>query len=96
METADERRARLLREKYGLSQEQYEAIAAEQQGCCAICGQAPESGKWLAIDHCHQTGRVRALLCTYCNLAVGVYESRGAAIANFLAKYGGGHPLLKQ
>lgn len=55
----------------------YSELFEEQQGLCAICRE-PEitksaSGKQrpLAIDHCHETGAIRGLLCTYCNTALG-------------------------
>lgn len=42
-----------------------------QNNRCAICYSLPEKGR-LAIDHCHKTGKVRSLLCTSCNVAVGM------------------------
>ncbi|MFJ4624286.1 endonuclease VII domain-containing protein [Streptomyces sp. NPDC088812] len=94
-ETPDQRFRRKLRCEYGLTVEQYEALVAAQAGVCAICGKAPGTGKRLAIDHCHATGAVRALLCTNCNLAVGIYENRQHEVSKYLATYGAGNPLLK-
>jgi len=51
---------------FGLTPEQYDAILAAQGGVCAICGQRPVS-KRLAVDHSHDTGDVRGLLCSKCN-----------------------------
>lgn len=67
-----------------------------QNGVCVICEKTPEAGKRLVVDHCHATGVVRALLCTYCNVAVGVYENNRQAAAKYLAEYGDGNPLLKK
>lgn len=70
------RRAYLLRRKYGISSEEYDTMSVKQRGCCAICGQ-PESVKWkgkvrvLSVDHNHETGQVRALLCHACNNMLG-------------------------
>lgn len=50
--------------------EDYEAILAEQDGGCGICGRPPKSGKSLAVDHDHATGFVRGLLCFMCNKRV--------------------------
>lgn len=62
---------------YGLTIERYEAILASQGGVCAIC-QEVEPGKTplgkdkkLAVDHDHDTGEVRGLLCSRCNQAIG-------------------------
>ncbi len=43
----------------------------EQDGKCMICKKPPRSRK-LAVDHNHQTGEVRSLLCTKCNTALGL------------------------
>jgi hypothetical protein len=70
-----------LRSKYGVSVVEYEELLRAQGGLCAICRQ-PETMvdsktrmvKRLAVDHCHATGRVRALLCHTCNLGLGVFK----------------------
>ena len=71
-----QRRERWLRMKYGIDVADYERLLAQQGGVCAIC-KGHQSGKqrrYLAVDHCHSTGRVRGLLCDRCNLTVGRYE----------------------
>ena len=58
---------------YGITLEQYERMFFEQDGKCAICGN-PESHsdkKRLAVDHDHQTGKVRGLLCNKHNRILG-------------------------
>ena len=47
-------------------------MLAEQGGGCAACGGVNLSGRRLAVDHDHATGRVRALLCDSCNVALGL------------------------
>lgn len=59
-----------LRRNYGLTPEDYDSLLHQQQGGCAICGQAP-NGRALNVDHDHVTGRVRGLLCDDCNQAIG-------------------------
>lgn len=68
-----------LMKSYGLTPDQYDAMLAEQGGVCAICGhdEPGEHGRTgtkfrLSVDHCHDTGRVRGLLCQKCNRAVGL------------------------
>lgn len=62
---------RRLLKLYNLTQEEYDAKLAEQNGGCAICGEQCKSGRTLAVDHCHVTGEVRGLLCANCNRAIG-------------------------
>jgi hypothetical protein len=64
---ASKRKSRL--EKHGLSQEDYEAMLAQQHGACGICENPFQ--RTPCIDHCHVTGLVRGLLCNNCNLAIG-------------------------
>src|SRR5438445_350801 len=51
----------------------YDQLLAEQNGVCAICGCLPTYRR-LALDHCHETGKIRGLLCTRCNIALGHIE----------------------
>jgi hypothetical protein len=60
-----------LASRYGMTAEEYRRRAAEQDGRCAICREEPEDGKRLHVDHNHETGAVRALLCRWCNYALG-------------------------
>jgi hypothetical protein len=53
---------------HGLTVDQYQAMVKEQGGLCAICGGAM---KRICIDHDHETGAVRGLLCHNCNVALG-------------------------
>lgn len=66
-----------LRKRYGITLEKYTAMLSSQNNSCFICkGQESslrKNGKpyRLAVDHCHKTGKVRALLCFKCNAALG-------------------------
>lgn len=55
---------------YGLTKDSYLAMVEAQKGCCAVCGFQPQKGR-LVVDHSHRTARVRGLLCTGCNSAIG-------------------------
>lgn len=61
---------------YGITVEQWEIKFAEQGGKCAICGKEPrkDSKKKWHVDHCHKTGKLRGILCNYCNPALAFYE----------------------
>ena len=76
------RRHAHLKHRYGLTREEHDRLLAEQGGVCAVCGQPPTSANtrahWdgkLCVDHDHDTGKVRGLLCNDCNLAVGYGKS---------------------
>jgi len=67
----------LLRSKYGLSNEDYNAMLINQNNQCAICGKHKEEIKnkrHLHVDHCHTTGRIRGLLCFRCNFGLGWFQ----------------------
>lgn len=59
-----------LKQKFGITLAEYEQMKARQGGVCAICGNPPGK-KDLAVDHDHVTGKIRSLLCSLCNLAIG-------------------------
>lgn len=63
-----------LRNKYGITLGDYDAMLREQNGRCAICFSPQPSGVSLYIDHCHDTGAVRGLLCHPCNAGIGFLE----------------------
>lgn len=63
-----------LKKKYGVTIEQYEAMLLQQGGVCAICKKPPVEGVCLSVDHNHQTGEVRGLLHSSCNLGIGNFE----------------------
>lgn len=60
--------------KYNISLEEVAEMMDEQKGCCAICKESlvnPEDKKSFKVDHDHNTGKVRGLLCNMCNLLLG-------------------------
>jgi NAD-dependent dihydropyrimidine dehydrogenase PreA subunit len=61
------------RYRYGITVEEYDAMLAAQDGKCRICHQPPERGR-LHIDHDHDTGAVRELLCIDCNRKIAAME----------------------
>jgi hypothetical protein len=62
-----------LRRTFGFSSAQYEDMLAAQGGGCAICGKPP--GKIsLHVDHDHESGEIRGLLCVGCNNALGQFK----------------------
>jgi len=83
--------------KFGMSSERYLEMFEEQKGLCAICNgeelaKDALSGKFraLAIDHSHETGDVRGLLCSPCNRAIGLLKDDPATLrkaADYLERH---------
>ena len=94
--TDDQRRAkdreRFRFKTYGITEEQYQEMIVRQGNRCAICHKTAEENKQaLAIDHCHDTGKVRGLLCMQCNLGIGYLNDNINLLADAI-KYLNGFP----
>ena len=63
-----------IRRLYGMVEAEWEALLDAQGRRCAICQTDTPVGVGWHTDHDHETGRVRGILCHYCNMAVGYYE----------------------
>lgn len=73
-----------LKKMFGIGIADYERLLVEQKGGCAICGQRDE---WfsLAVDHCHDKGHVRGLLCSQCNRGLGLFADSLERLQNAVA-----------
>ena len=79
---------------FGLTQEAYLSLLDSQGGVCKICREPETLTRKgvvvaLAVDHCHSTGRVRGLLCSFCNRGLGHYKddpARLRAAADYLER----------
>lgn len=87
-----DRHGYLLGLRYGITPETYDRLLEEQGGVCAICLRPPsrETGAGtrvlrLGVDHDHRTGRIRGLLCTSCNGALGRLGDTVESIKRVLA-----------
>jgi hypothetical protein len=91
------RRAERLK-KFGLTPEQYDIKLISQNGCCAIC-RKPETSrdprygtlKHLSVDHDHDTGIIRELLCDRCNTSIGKFDDNSELLykaGDYLRKHG--------
>lgn len=79
--TPEHNRRYNLKKFYGITPEEYDKILREQGGTCSICHGTETVGR-LAVDHCHSTGRVRGLLCTNCNQAIGKLKDDSQLLRN--------------
>lgn len=76
-------RKRRLKRLYSITLEEYDRMLELQNGVCAICGNPPEYRR-LGIDHDHKTGKVRGLLCGYCNGMIGRIEKNPQFVSNVI------------
>jgi hypothetical protein len=84
-------RNRHLKATYGLSQEDVDRMAADQNNACGICGchitsaYTGDQNKTVHVDHSHATGQVRGLLCHHCNKAIGNFKENITTLRNAIA-----------
>ncbi len=91
--TNETRRERDLRNKYGISSEDYARMLFRQDFRCACCKTSKPGGhgERFSVDHDHATGKVRALLCFRCNTVLGHIEEDSdvlVAVMDYLEKHG--------
>lgn len=77
--------------RFGMTPNQFNTLNQSQNGVCAICRNPPSNKrKRLDVDHCHDTGKIRGLLCSRCNTAIGLMRDSVATLVravNYLAQY---------
>ena len=77
------------RKKFGIEPKQYDEMNAEQNGVCLICG-LPETVKrngntrTLCVDHSHETDEIRGLLCSKCNLVLGLINDSTSILSKMI------------
>jgi len=76
---------RHLIQRYGITVEQYMEILDKQGGLCKICGE-PSKRLKLSVDHCHNSKKIRGLLCERCNTLLGRVKDNPVILEN-AAKY---------
>lgn len=69
-----------LKYLYGLTVEQYNKMIKKSGGKCKLCGKKRK----LCVDHSHETGKIRGLLCKSCNVHLGWFENRKNKILNYI------------
>ena len=70
-----------LKQKYGMGASEVRTLVDAQGGKCPICRKRPAT----QVDHDHDTGRIRGVLCLYCNAALGAFHDDPALISKAIA-----------
>ena len=82
-----------LKRNYGITLEEYLTRLAEQNYQCKVCGTTDPGGRQsgrggsadtMVVDHCHETGRVRGLLCHRCNRCLGLLSDEVTVLRNMI------------
>lgn len=84
-------RKRHLRKYYDITPEIYDDMLREQDGVCGIC-RSDNNGRVLCVDHNHETGEIRGLLCGNCNVGIGRLKDSAVLVESalrYLQKYDG-------
>jgi hypothetical protein len=86
-----------LKQRYGISVEEYESLLILQNGVCAICMGAEnffckvdKTIRSLAVDHDHESKKIRGLLCNKCNRGIGLFQDNTSlldAAKSYLEKH---------
>lgn len=84
-ENLNKQRDTAFRRQYGITLADYEKLNIAQGRVCAICLGPNRNGKRLDVDHCHDTGKVRGLLCAHCNQALGGFKNGPAILRRAVA-----------
>jgi len=75
------------RRTFGITADDVDALIEKQGGVCIICGRTPTRLASWHVDHCHETGAVRGMLCIDCNQGIGKFHEdpdRLRAAADYL------------
>ena len=66
-----------LKRRHGITLREYNKMFKSQKGRCLICDRHQRQFKFrLCVDHDHETGKIRGLLCNGCNRGLGIYQTR--------------------
>jgi hypothetical protein len=88
-----------LRRTHGITIDEYDEKLASQGGVCAVCGAQPRADISLHVDHDHETGRLRSLICFGCNNVlgnVGEDPARLIALADYLTTHAEREPEIDE
>lgn len=73
-----------LIKRYGITLDEYNTMLDQQRGVCYVCGGVNSNGRRLSVDHNHETGEVRKLLCHPCNASLGSLREDISVLENMI------------
>lgn len=78
-----------IKRNFNLSEEEYLNLLKSQNNSCAICKQEFKISKFIHVDHCHKTNKVRGILCNKCNTGIGQlqHNSKYLRVAAMYCEY---------
>jgi hypothetical protein len=71
-----------LLSRYGITLEIKNKMISEQHGRCAICKGSLDNGLHTHTDHCHNSGKIRGILCNHCNRGLGEFKDNKQTLQN--------------
>lgn len=84
------RRWQQVRSRYGLTQDEINSMITEQSNLCSICNNVMDGPRDPVVDHCHETNKIRSMLCWSCNVGLGHFKDNVQSLlaaADYLEKY---------
>ena len=79
----EQRRSVVLKNKYGITHDDFTIMLLAQNNCCKICKSSDPGVRGIfKVDHCHTTGKVRGLLCQSCNVGIGLFGDDTTILKN--------------
>lgn len=78
-----------LRRRHGMTEQEFDVLFERQGGACVICSRAFKGTRGCHVDHNHETGHVRGLLCHGCNTGIGLLgedRERISRVLDYLEK----------
>lgn len=75
-------RVTMLKHRYNLSLADWNELLNKQHGACGICKEIPSNPEDLKVDHDHETGKIRGLLCNGCNIGLGSFKDNPNSLKN--------------
>ena len=93
-ENPEKKKSQHLLNKYNIDWDYYNHLLESQDGRCSICGTKDPKGRGnFHVDHCHETGRIRGLLCNECNIGLGKFKDDPTILhqaADYLMRFNAG------